>query len=331
MQFRFADPLAFALIPLLFAVLWHHLRRGRQTKPGLGYSDLALVRWSASARPSWEDRIPLVLAALAILLLIAALARPQAGLQVEDSSSTGIDIVLALDTSGSMQAEDLLPNRLAAARDVSMEFVKQRPGDRIGLVIFGGVAITQCPLTTDHDSMLTMLENTKLDMTRVQGTAVGTAIATAVNRLKDVPGKSKVIILLTDGRNNAGEIEPLAAAKLAAQFGIRVYTIGAAGRGPAPVTVDDPIFGPRVMRMAEDLDEDSLRKIADATGGRFFRATDNASLTGIYDEINRLEKTTRPTKDFVDYRELYPWLLIPGILLLVLAAGLERTVLQEVP
>lgn len=328
---RFATPYAFLLLPLLAALWWVNIRRGRVRQAAVGFSDIALVRVPGAVRPAWEDRVPIALTALALILLVGALARPQAGLTTQQVTSNGIDMVLCLDTSGSMSAQDLLPTRVVAARKVSQQFVRERPNDRLGLVVFSGVAFTQCPLTTDHGALQTLLDGVKIGMTRTDGTAIGSAIATAINRLKDVPGKSRVIILLTDGSNNSGEIDPITAAKMAAKYGIKIYTIGMGTDGMAPMTVSDPLLGEQTVMVRGDLDEASLQKIADLTGGRFFRATDVDALAGVYAEINRLEKREAPKTEVVDFSELYPWLLLPALALLGLQAMLERTVLQEVP
>lgn len=328
---RFADPYAFLLVPLLALLWWAAVRRGRTRMAAVAYSDIDLVRLPGAVRPSWEEHLPLAITALAVVCLVAALARPQFGLAVQQTPSNGIDMVLCLDTSGSMKAQDLPPTRVAAAREVSKQFVRERPDDRIGLVVFSSVAFTQCPVTTDHHALATMLDTVKVGMTQSDGTAIGSALATCVNRLKDVPGKSKVVILLTDGSNNSGEIEPLTAARLAAKHGIKVYTIGVGTSGLARMTVPDPLFGERTVLVRGDLDEESLQRIADLTGGRFFRATDKDALAGVYSEINRLEKREVARNEVVDYREMYPWFLVPGLVLLALNALLERTLWIEVP
>jgi len=230
-----------------------------------------------------------------------------------------------------MRAQDLQPTRVDAARLVSEEFVKARPDDRIGLVVFSAVAFTQCPLTTDHQALEHMLDGVKAGMTHTDGTAIGSAIATCINRLKDVPGKSKVIILLTDGSNNAGEIDPQTAAKMAKKYGIKIYTIGMGTDGEAPITIPDRFGQERTYTIRADLDEDCLRQIADTTGGKFYRAQDTQALASVYSEINKLEKREVPKTEVVDYREMYPWFLVPALALLALNAMLERTMLQEVP
>lgn len=328
---RFADPYAFLLAPLIALLWWVNVRRGRPRQAAVGYSDLALVRLPGAVRPAWEEHIPIAITAAAMACLVAALARPQFGLATQNITSNGIDIVICLDTSGSMRAQDLHPTRVDAARTVSEQFVRERPDDRIGLVVFSAVAFTQCPLTTDHQALQTMLESVRAGMTHTDGTAIGTAIATCINRLKDVPGKSKVIILLTDGSNNTGEIDPLTAGKMAARYAIKIHTIGMGTDGVAPITIPDPVLGERTLMIRGDLDEETLIKIADLTGGKFFRATDTDALAGVYAEINRLEKREVPKTEVVDYREMYPWFLVPGIFLLGLNALLERTTMGEIP
>lgn len=323
---RFASPQFLLLIPLLLALLWASWRKARQRRGSIGYSDLSLVRWSTAARPAWESHLPLALLAGALVLGLVALARPQLGLTRTTIPSSGVDIVLTLDTSTSMEARDLLPNRLVAAREVSKAFVAARPADRIGLVVYGGTALTQCPLTADHAALQSLLETVEIGSTGVDGTAIGNALATSINRVKDSDARSKVIILLTDGRNNLGEIEPIAAAELASQLGVKVYTIGVGTAGGV-----DP-FGLPWPGMGEvDLDEDTLTQIAETTGGRYFRADDNASLARIYSEIDRLEKTELPAQTRVEYRELYSWFLFPALLLGGLGMLLDGTVLKEVP
>lgn len=322
---RLANPLFLTLAPLLLLFLWTQYYKSQRRKPTVGFSDLELVRWSSAARPVWEGHIPLALTALTMLLLVAALARPQRGLGTQSVKSEGIDILLCIDTSGSMQAQDLVPNRLEAAKVVSKAFVEGRGNDRIGVVVYSGIAFTQCPLTTDHGTVMTLLDSIQLGMTQVDGTAIGTALATCVNRLKDVGGKSKVVILLTDGNSNVGEVDPLTAAELAAQFNIRVYCIGVGTHGAAPL----PGMMGGLMRV--DIDDESLTRIADATGGKYFRATDNQSLAKIYSEIDRLEKTEKPKEQVVRYGELFPWLVTPALLLLVASMLLSATRLRELP
>ena len=268
---------------------------------------------------------------LAMTLLVFALARPQKASRGEVPPAEGIDIMLALDTSGSMAAEDFAPyNRLEAAKKAASDFVKKRKYDRIGVTVFGGTALLTCPLTLDYQSVLEMLDTAYLEMTRVQGTAVGDAIVTAVNHLKESKAKSKIIVLLTDGRSNSGLVTDLGlAAKTAAAFDIKVYTIGTAGKGRAQVTTGDPTQP--VVYIDEDLDEPTLREIAGLTGGEFYRAKNYAELDKIYSKIDSLEKTKFEAKTYTSYADLYLYFLAPALALLALLFILERTYFRTVP
>lgn len=328
---RLATPWALALLPLVLLLLWDAARRAGRKRASVGYSDLDLLEAAHIARPSWESHLPLGLVSLAVALLTLGLARPQSSLGMKPVTSEGLDIILCLDTSPSMQAPDVAPTRMDAARAVSLAFVQGRPDDRIGVVVFSGISLTQCPLTVDHPVLLQLLEGVRVGMTQTDGTAVGDGLLTSVNRLKDVPGNSKVVILLTDGRSNAGEIDPLTAAKMATRFGIKVYTIGVGTQEGGSFTRTDEFGFPQAVPIEADLDEGTLREIASLTGGKYFRATDAESLASVYAEIDRLEKRVAPRQVVVDYRELYPWFVAPGLLLLALALVLEHTLLMEVP
>lgn len=304
---RFVHPQVLLGLPIILFFLWWSSRGRLAHRRSLGYSSLTLVEWSKSAVPLRLSRQSPILIILFWTLLLLALAQPQQRIGEKPQTKEGIDIVLCLDTSTSMRAEDLLPNREEAAKQVSKTFVKQRPNDRIGLVVFSAIALTQCPLTTDHNTLNVLLDRVQPGMTQRDGTAIGNGIATAVNRLKDVPGKSKVIVLLTDGRNNAGEIEPTRAAKLAASFGIRIYAIG----------VGEESVGMLNSVMGGGIDFESLREIAQVTNGKAFRATNTQGLSEVYAEINQLERTKHKEKPEVLYAEL---MAIPGLgALLVLA------------
>ncbi|WP_208644765.1 MULTISPECIES: vWA domain-containing protein [Mucilaginibacter] len=230
----------------------------------------------------------IVLRSLAMAALIVALARPQSSLSWQDTTTEGIDIVIASDISGSMLAEDFKPNRLEAGKNIAIDFIQNRPNDRIGLVVFSGESFTQCPLTIDHSVLVNLYADIKNGMIE-DGTAIGMGLATAVNRLKDSEAKSKVVILLTDGSNNSGSIPPVTAAEIAKQFGVRVYTVGIGTNGYAPYPVQTPM-GVQYQRMKVDIDEGTLGKIASITGGKYFRATNNSALKDIYEQIDKLEK-----------------------------------------
>jgi Ca-activated chloride channel family protein len=252
---------------------------------------------------------------LAITLLILVLARPQSTDKFQDVTTEGIDIVLALDISGSMLARDFKPDRLEASKNVATEFISGRPYDRIGLVVFSGESFTQCPLTTDHAVLINLLRDIKSGMIE-DGTAIGMGLANGINRIKDSEAKSKVIILLTDGINNRGEIAPATSAEIAKTYGIRVYTIGVGTQGMAPYPVQTP-FGTQFQNMPVEIDEAILKEIAQTTGGRYFRATDNDKLVQVYGEIDKLEKSKIDVRQFSRKEEKY---MIPAIIAFFLLA-----------
>lgn len=314
------------LIPLM--ALWYWFR-GRKLQTSINYSSLNIF---SGLKPTWRERLkylPNILRMLAVALLIIALARPQNFQSGENVYSEGIDIAMVLDISGSMLAEDLKPNRLDAAKGVIDEFIQARTSDRIGLVVFARDAFTQCPLTIDYSVLRNLLSEIKSGMIE-DGTAIGNAIANGVNRLKDSKAKSKVMILLTDGVNNAGEVDPISAAQIAKTFNIRVYTIGVGTRGEAPYPVQTP-FGIRYQMVPVEIDENVLKQIAETTNGEYFRATDTQKLKEIYNTIDKLEKTKLEIISYRNAKELfYPW-LVGGLLLLVLELGLSRTILRKLP
>jgi Ca-activated chloride channel homolog len=330
---RLHDPWALGLVLLVPLLLW--LQRRTRREAAVRYPSLGLLRaipYAGVRRWRWVLH---ALRAVALVLLVVALARPQRGRAESAYHGEGIDIVLAVDISGSMLSEDFTlgnqrASRLDVVKSVVKDFVAGRSGDRIGLVLFGGRPYTQCPLTLDHGWLLQNLARARIGMIE-DGTAIGSALATAAGRLERSDAKSKVIILLTDGQNNAGKISPATAADAVKALGVKVYTIGAGTRGLAPFPAQD-LFGNKVYRpMKVDIDEDTLKDIAQKTGGRYFRATDTASLQQIYGEINQLEKTTFTAPRYLDYDELYPWLAVPAILLLAAEVGLGHTVLRKLP
>src|SRR6185503_17907368 len=291
-----------------------------------------------SVAPSGGGRRRLVLGclrSLVVALVAFAMARPQAGAAATQVHREGVDVVLAVDISGSMLAEDFeLPSgrasRLDVVKSVVKDFVEARPEDRVGLVLFAARAYTQCPLTLDHGWLRQNLDRAQIGMIE-DGTAVGAGIATAVNRLRASTAKSKFVVLLTDGQQNAGRITPQTAAEAAAALGIKVYTVGAGTRGMAPFPVRD-LFGNKVYRpMQVDVDEATLQKVADTTGAKYFRATDTQSLRDVYTEIDKAEKTRFEAPEYADYRELYPWALWPALVLLGLELVLADTVLRKIP
>lgn len=325
-----ADPLWLLLLALLPLIAWLHHRR-----PAFGALTYSRLPSSLrGGRGTWRLHLPFYARLLALGCLIAALARPQLGYAWEESLTEGIDIQIVLDISGSMGAEDFQPrDRLTVAKEVVRDFVAGRTGDRIGLTVFSGAAMTRAPLTTDRDMLGLLIDSIELN-SLPDGTAIGVALASAAARLKDSAAKTRVAVLVTDGANNAGEIDPVSAAAACAGLGIRVYTIGVGGNGgpvPVPLPVKDPFTGQITLQrtyMRVPVDEPLLRRIAQRTGGRFFKATDRQSLRGIFAEIDRLEKTPLKVKRYVRYREAFPPLVWTGLGLLLLplaAAGARVT------
>jgi Ca-activated chloride channel family protein len=283
---------------------------------------------------TWRERLraaPEVLRALVFVLGVLALARPQQLQAGRPVTTSGVDIVLALDASGSMKAEDFQPrNRLEVAKQAAIEFVGDRPSDRIGLVSFAGQAVTQAPLTLDHDAVEDAIERVQIG-SLAEGTAIGTALATSVNRLRPSDARSRVVILLTDGVNNAGQIDPLTAAETARALGVRVYTIGVGTTGEAPYLLEDPRFGRRYVRVVVRIDEDVLRDISGRTGGRYFRATDPQALAAVYEEIDRLERSPLSGRRPVVRLDRYLWLVLPALGCVVLEGILRGTLFRRLP
>ena len=330
---RLASPWFLLLLPLLPLLVRYALRAERRA--ALRYPTLSVLRAVAPAGAGRRHLVLPALRALALGLIVVALARPQLGAAESRVHREGVDVVLAVDVSGSMLAEDFTlgeqrVNRLEVVKSVVEEFVKNRPEDRIGLVLFASRPYTQCPLTLDHGWLMQNLRRAKIGMIE-DGTAIGSALATAVNRLRPSTAPSRFVVLLTDGENNAGPITPQTAAEAGAALGIKVYTVGAGTRGLAPFPAQD-FFGNKVYRpMQVDVDEDTLKKIALTTGARYFRATDTASLREVYAEIDRAEKTRFEAPEFLDHRELYPWLAWPALALVLLEVGLRETRLRKLP
>ncbi|APF18037.1 double-transmembrane region domain protein [Caldithrix abyssi DSM 13497] len=331
-MFRFADPYYLLLLLVLPLMIWWYWR-GRSSATGkIIYSDIKLLK---QVKPSLKQRLRpalFVLRLIAVTLIILALARPQSSHKEEEITTEGIDIVLTMDVSTSMLAEDFRPkNRIEAAKMVAKEFIEGRKNDRIGLVVFAGESFTQCPLTLDYGVLYHILDNMKVADQEWDGTAIGMGLATAINRLKDSKAKSKVIILLTDGRNNRGQIDPITAARMAKAMGIRVYTIGTGTRGTAMYPIDDPLWGRRYVPMRVDIDEDLLKEVAAITGGKYFRATDTEKLREIYKEIGEMEKTKIEVKEYTRYEEFFVYFLTFGLLLLVLELVLGNTYFKKIP
>jgi len=330
-MFRFANPEFLLLLAVLPLLVYWQLKSSRRQQSSLRYSDLGLIKPMGDSPRKRYRPVLFILRLAVIALLIIGFARPQAGSHEEEVITEGIDIVMAMDISSSMLAEDFKPkNRLETAKVVAADFIKGRKNDRIGMVVFAGQSFTQCPLTLDYGILLKFLDDIHIGMIE-DGTAIGMALGTCVNRLRDSKAKSKVVILLTDGQNNRGELDPITAARVAKAYKIRVYTIGAGTRGEALYPVDDPIFGRRYVRMPVNIDEDLLRSIAGITGGKYFRATDRTSLEKIYREIGDLEKTKIEVKQYTRYRELFGRYLLAALVLLLAEVVLANTVFRKIP
>jgi Ca-activated chloride channel family protein len=326
---KFANPVFLWLLLLLPAIGYYLWWRRRKMTVVLQFSSLQIFNKIPRTVRERMRHIPIGLRMMAIALFIIALARPQSVLDKQNISTEGIDIVLELDLSGSMLAEDFSPNRIEAAKQVASEFIDGRTNDRIGLVVFSAESFTQCPLTTDYPVLKGLLRDVKNGMI-ADGTAIGLAIANGVNRLKDSKAKSKVMILLTDGVNNRGEIDPITAARIAATYSIRIYTVGVGAQGEAPYPVPTP-FGIRRQMIPVDLDEKVLTQVADMTGGKYYRATDNRKLKAIYKEIDQLERTKIEVTAYKRYSELYGGWLLTGLLTFMLEIGLTSTFLRKNP
>lgn len=302
----------FGIIPLL--ITWY-IVKGRQNKPSISVSSFGNL-----IKSSPKSRLYHALFALKILglsALIIAFARPQSSTSWQDITTEGIDIIVALDISGSMLARDFKPDRLEASKKVAVDFISERPNDRMGLVVYSGESFTQCPLTTDHSVLKNLFEEIKYGMIE-DGTAIGMGLANAVSRIKDSEAKSKVIILLTDGENNSGSIPPVTAAEIAKSFGIRVYTVGVGTNGMAPFPVQSPLGGTVYQNMEVKIDEATLKEIASITDGKYFRATDEKKLEEIYQEIDKLEKSKINVTEYRKKTEkFYPWAIVALALLFV--------------
>ncbi len=329
MKLQFADPVYFWLLLLIPAAVAWYFYRLREHHATLQVSSLKAFR---QIRPGWRlysRHILFALRMLAAAFLITALARPQTNMSKQDISVEGIDIMLATDISSTMLAEDLKPNRLEAAKQVATEFINSRPDDRIGLVIFSGESFTQCPLTTDHAKLINLFNEVKFGLID-NGTAIGDGLATAVNRLKESKARSKVIILLTDGVNNMGSLDPQSAAEIASIYGIRIYTIGAGTIGYAPAPVPTP-FGMQYQQMKVEIDEPLLKKISAQTNGKYFRASNKQKLEEIYKEIDRLEKSKIDVTEFRRKKEEFLAFALIGLILLGFEVILRYTLLRTLP
>ena len=327
MFFEYPGLLWLLAVPFLLLVhyVWMELRDRRPHmrvstvvpwKEG-GFSPLAIIR-----------HLPFVFRLTALVMIVIAIARPRSSTEVEKIDSEGIDIVLAMDVSTSMLARDFKPDRISAAKDIAIEFIAQRPSDRMGIVVFAGESYTQCPLTTDRATLINLMKEVQTDLIE-DGTAIGNGLATAVSRIADSDAPSRVVILLTDGVNNSGEIAPQTAAEIAKTYGVRVYTIGVGANGTAPYPVMTP-WGVEVRNVQVEIDEDLLKGISESTGGRYFRATDNTKLAEIYAEINKMEKARTTIDSFPVYKELFGRFALVALICLLLEL-LTRLLLRRLP
>jgi Ca-activated chloride channel homolog len=327
----FRDPYYFLLVlpAAIFFVLYIRRLIGREA--ALKYSNVKLVKSAGGRRVAHGRVFPGLLRFAALALIAAALARPQTGTGEEKTTQTVVDIVVSLDVSGSMATMDFHPdNRLVAAKMEARRFIEGRPNDRIGLVVFAGQSVTQSPLTVDHKAVLALLDQVQMGMLE-DGTAIGLGLANAVNRLKGSEAKSKIIVLLTDGVNNAGEVDPLTAAELAKQLGIRVYTIGVGKEGESLLPIQDPRFGTRLIKVQTQIDEKTLAQIAGKTGGRYFRAQETSALRSIFREIDALERTEVKVERHTHYEEHYFLFLWPALFLVLFELAWTNFVSVKLP
>ena len=328
MFFEYPRLLWLELLPLLLVFHYIYLE-WRQRAPHLRVSSIVPWKKSGTTVFSVIRHLPFVFRTLALSMIILAIARPRSSGEIEKVESEGIDIMLAMDVSTSMLARDFTPDRLSAAKDIAIEFIAQRPYDRIGIVVFAGESFTQCPMTTDRATLINLMKEIQTDLIE-DGTAIVNGLATAVARMKDSDAKSRVVILLTDGVNNSGEITPQMAAQIAMTYGVRVYTIGVGAKGLAPYPVMTP-WGVDIQKIQVEIDEDLLKEIAQTTGGQYFRATDNTKLMEIYSEINKMETVRTTVDSFPVYKELFGRYALVALAALLLEFLLRVFVLRRLP
>ena len=325
----FKNPEYLFLLLLLLPVIFWYVWELRKADASMQISTVSKLKGNPKTLRMKFRHLTFILRVLAVALMILAIARPQSSNNWRTEDKEGIDIIMALDVSGTMQAEDLRPSRLEAAKDVAIDFIQTRPNDNIGLVVFAAESFTQCPLTIDHSVLINLFSGVKYGLIN-DGTAIGLGLANAVSRIKDSKAKSKVIILLTDGSNNQGDIAPITAAEIAKTFGIRVYAIGVGSHGTINMPVQTP-FGVRYQQVESEFDEKTLKDIAEMTGGQYFRATNNAKLRAIYQEIDQLEKTKISVKEFSNKSELYFLFALLAFLLLFAENLLRNTWMRTLP
>ena len=328
MFFEYPKILWLEIIPVLLIIHYLYLELAER-KPHLRVSTSVPWKLSGGSVLGWIRHLPFAFRILAVVMIIIAMARPRSSQEMDRVDTEGIDIMLTMEVSTSMLARDFKPDRISAAKDIAIEFISQRPSDRIGIVVFAGESYTQCPLTTDRATLINLMKEVQTDLIE-DGTAIGNGLATAVARLKDSNAKSRVVILLTDGVNNRGEITPQTAAEIAKTYGVRVYTIGVGAMGTAPYPVMTP-WGVDVQNVRVEIDEELLSEIAETTGGRYFRATDNTKLMEIYSEINKMEKDRTTIDSFPVYKELFGRYAFIALLALMLELVLKLFVIRRLP
>ena len=328
MFFEYPRLLWLLVIPALLVLHYIYIEKAGR-RPHMRVS--TAVPWKKHGRSFmiFFRHVPFVLRTFALVMIVISIARPRSSEELSKVDTEGVDIVLAMDVSTSMLARDLTPDRINASKDIAIEFISQRPSDRMGIVVFAGESFTQCPLTTDRATLINLMKEVQTDLIE-DGTAIGNGLATAVARLKDSDARSRVVILLTDGVNNSGEVSPQTAAEIAKTYGVRVYTIGVGKEGMAPYPVMTP-FGVQVQNMKVEIDEKLLKEVAESTGGRYFRATDNTKLAEIYSEINKMEKAKTTVDSFPVYKELFGPFALAALFALLLELFFKWFIIRRLP
>ena len=328
-MFEFANPWVLVLAVLIPLAVWWQKQWGNRREGTIQLSSVKTVKNVAGLSGEWKLKLVRTIQMIVLSLLIMAMARPRAVRDLTETSVNVVDINLVLDISSSMRAEDFKPNRLEAAKATARKFIEDREGDRIGLLVFAGESYIQCPLTIDYDVLLDLLDQVEIVDEAHDGTAIGMAIAHGINRLRSSDAKSRIMVLLSDGSNNAGELDPITAAGFAAEYDIKIYAIGVGSRGKAPFPVDDPVFGKRYVQVDVEMDEKTLQQLAETTNGQYFRATDEERLSEIYDEINSLERSEISVKQFREYRELFGWMLIPSVVIMLSMMFVNESIFRK--
>ena len=328
-MFEFANPWILVLAVLIPLAVWWQKQWGNRREGTIQFSSVQAVKNVAVLSGEWKLKLIRTIQMIVLSLLIMAMARPRAVRDLTETSVNVVDINLVLDISSSMRAEDFKPNRLEAAKATARKFIEDREGDRIGLLVFAGESYIQCPLTIDYDVLLDLLDQVEIVDEAHDGTAIGMAIAHGINRLRSSDAKSRIMVLLSDGSNNAGELDPITAAGFAAEYDIKIYAIGVGSRGKAPFPVDDPVFGKRYVQVDVEMDEKTLQQLAETTNGQYFRATDEERLSEIYDEINSLERSEISVKQFREYRELFGWMLIPSVVIMLSMMFVNESIFRK--